>query len=46
MRRREFIGGIGTASITWSLAAQAQQLTTQVIGILATAPTEANLPSL
>ena len=34
MRRRDFIGLAGSATVTWSLAAHAQQVATPLIGVL------------
>jgi putative ABC transport system substrate-binding protein len=41
MRRRDFLGILGSAVASWPLAARSQQRTASVIGILDTAPPEA-----
>jgi putative tryptophan/tyrosine transport system substrate-binding protein len=42
IRRREFIGTLGSMAVAWSLSARAQQPAMSVVGILAVASPEAN----
>src|SRR3954451_11969628 len=46
MRRREFMTGLGSATIAWPLVARAQQKSMPVVGVLSSSAPELNEPNI
>src|SRR4051794_40970421 len=46
MRRREFMTGLGSATIAWPLVARAQQKSMPVVGVLSSSAPDLNEPNI